>query len=268
MRRGVRAIAITALIGVALACGTTKPTPTDESTVGASPAATTGPSGNSPPVTLPPLDPAVVGVTCDGRHAFDPALLARPGAAERDRDPAAAALRAELRSSAPESDLPHAGWTRVIQLPDEVHFVARNASDTGWSVAAFELRNSAFVMAMIGGCRLAPRVPGGMSIAVWWLDPAFPRPRAIDTSIHVLLVEQACASGGSPEGRVLPPVVATREDAVVVTLVVGHVPGGADCPGNPTFAMTVDLPDAIGSRALLDGGVYPPRDATTKPEDA
>jgi hypothetical protein len=39
-------------------------------------------------------------------------------------------------------------------------------------------------------------------------------------------------------------------------------PGGQDCPGNPDFAMVVDLPEPLGGRPLLDGGTFPPSDVT------
>lgn len=45
-------------------------------------------------------------------------------------------------------------------------------------------------------------------------------------------------------------------------ITVANVPGGADCPGNPTFPITITLPSPLGDRGLFDGSVVPPRDAT------
>jgi hypothetical protein len=100
--------------------------------------------------------------------------------------------------------------------------------------------------------------------ADWWVNPAdLPLARATRT-IHGLLREQACASGGSPEGRILGPWIEYRSDAIVVTYRVRVV--GGRCPMNPTYPITISLAEDLGSRSLLDGGVDPPRDASSDPE--
>jgi hypothetical protein len=113
-------------------------------------------------------------------------------------------------------------------------------------------------MAVAGQCRLGPAVPDGVTIAQWRLDPDFPEPAPDDPTIHVLLNERACASGQSPEGRVLPPVIVVGAGAVTITILVRDRPGGQDCPGNPDFALAIDLPDALDGRPLFDGGIFPP----------
>lgn len=41
--------------------------------------------------------------------------------------------------------------------------------------------------------------------------------------------------------------------------------GMATCPSNPQFPVTIELTEPLGGRALLDGGVSPPRDAMIDP---
>lgn len=101
--------------------------------------------------------------------------------------------------------------------------------------------------------------------ATWWVDPLDLPLKADQTVIRGLLVESSCASGQSPERRVLEPTVEYRADAVVVTYAVTPRPGGQDCQGNPEFAVVLTLTEPLGGRALLDGSVTPPRDATAKP---
>lgn len=81
--------------------------------------------------------------------------------------------------------------------------------------------------------------------------------------IHGLLEERSCASGASPEGRILGPVIEYQPDVIVVTFKVREV--GGMCPGNPQFPVTIQLSEPLGTRGLFDGGVTPPRDATVDP---
>ncbi len=97
--------------------------------------------------------------------------------------------------------------------------------------------------------------------AGWWVDPAqLPLP-ATATRIDGFLHEQACASGTSPEGRIVGPEIVYHPDAVTVTF--GVRPIGGTCPSNPWFPITVELAEQLGGRALIDGGSG--RDATIDP---
>ncbi len=109
-----------------------------------------------------------------------------------------------------------------------------------------------------------PRVPD-IGPASWWVDPAtLPLPASTRT-IRGLIHERACASGRSPEGRILDPMVTYRSHAIEVTFTITKRPGGQDCQGNPSFPVEIRLAEPLGTRALLDGSAAPPRDATTKP---
>jgi hypothetical protein len=124
---------------------------------------------------------------------------------------------------------------------------------------------------LLAGCAAAstsatrpPSFAPEVGRADWWVNPAYlPLARATRT-IHGLLREQACASGGSPAGRILGPWIEYRSDAIVVTYRVRVV--GGRCPMNPTYPITINLAEDLGSRSLLDGGVDPPRDASSDPE--
>jgi photosystem II stability/assembly factor-like uncharacterized protein len=107
----------------------------------------------------------------------------------------------------------------------------------------------------------APRV----GPATWWIDPAALPLQPGATRIPGFVLEQACASGKSPEGRVREPVVEYGADAIVVTFTITWSPGDQDCPSNPPFPVVVQLDQPLGGRALLDGSSVPPRDATREP---
>ena len=99
--------------------------------------------------------------------------------------------------------------------------------------------------------------------ADWWVDPA-DLPLPPDTQVvRGFLEERACASRQSPEGRILGPKIEYRADAIIVTYAVREI--GGTCPSNPRFPITIHLTEPLGGRALFDGGVDPPRDATIDP---
>jgi hypothetical protein len=108
-------------------------------------------------------------------------------------------------------------------------------------------------------------IEGRIGAARWWLDPAKPAPGPEATTIPALIQEVACASGQSPEGRVLEPAVFPSEAAVLVQVWVRKAPGPQDCQGNPEFVLEITLPQPVGDRQLLDGSEVPPRDATGPP---
>jgi hypothetical protein len=94
--------------------------------------------------------------------------------------------------------------------------------------------------------------------APWWpVDEGDVGPDTV--VLDVLLVEQTCAGGELASGRVLPPVIETRDEAVVVTFLVEPVEGVVTCPSNPPTPAVLDLGEPLGRRELLDGALDPPR---------
>lgn len=128
------------------------------------------------------------------------------------------------------------------------------------SVAAVDARN--IVLTAV----TAPEadVSAAAGPASWWVDPSAP-PAADATSIRALIRERACASGRSPEGRVVEPQVFAAPDALLITVWVRTLAGGRDCQGNPEFPLEIQLAEPLGERRLLDGSEIPPRDATEPP---
>ncbi|HET7703828.1 MAG TPA: hypothetical protein VFK35_10530 [Candidatus Limnocylindrales bacterium] len=101
--------------------------------------------------------------------------------------------------------------------------------------------------------------------AAWWLDPTAEAPTAASTTIAAVVIEEACASGHSPEGRIELPQMEFTATEVIVTFSIRRRPGGQDCQGNAPFKVQFELPEPLGSRTLLDGGEDPPRKAGEPP---
>jgi len=144
---------------------------------------------------------------------------------------------------------------------DVVLFIAP-ADDGGWRQvelrpALATARNGSWMMRTSGHCELQPVMPADRSLALLWLDPArLPTPTG--RTLRLLLVENACASGQSPAGRIGSPVVVYRPDAVFILITVTRRPGAQDCQGNPEYPYDLTLAEALGSRPLRNAGVLPP----------
>jgi len=220
------------------------------------------PTSAPEPSASPPLSEQL-GVTCGEGPAFRPSLLEQTGHAETDPDPAAGALRAEIATGG--GTIPPTGWIRVAQTADRVQFVAPSPGGATWWVVGLMVGDGAWVLDLAGECRPQVAAPAGSSLAGWWLDPAFPRPAPEARTINVVLVESACASGSPPVGRVLGPVISSTPTELRIVLFVRQRPGAQDCQGNPEFPMEIELSEPLGARALLDAGVFPPRDASRPP---
>ena len=251
-------ITIALMVG-ALGCAGPAPTPSGLPPLVSTSPTVTASAGSADPTSGQPVFSGPV--TCGDDHAFAADLLFADGRAEADPDPGAGALRAML--AGPDgTGMPVTGWVRVADAPGQVQFVARAIARNEWVVAGFAERDGVWQVDLVGQCSPQPVAPAGTSLAAFWLDPAFDRPAAGDTVVHRLIVERACASGKPPVGRVLEPQIFEGGTWIVVQVTVANVPGSADCPGNPTFPITVTLPSPLGDRGLFDGSVVPPRDAT------
>lgn len=202
-------------------------------------------------------------LTCgDNKRLFPPEALDGPGLAEFGLDPAAAVLRSTIADT--PDYFPDSGWHRVLENPDGVSFVAKGNAETPWFGVTVGLFDGVLQPVIMGQCTLAIASPDGVTFGRWWLDPAGPPLTPETTEVSILLREQACASGRPPEGRVLRPAMVVREDSIDVVIGIRITPGGADCPGNPAHALTLELPEPLGSRKLFDASQYPPRPVTTE----
>lgn len=265
-------VVVVVVVGACQASGSSAPAsvappsvPATTSPLGSSSA----PSGPAPSASDPGggIDPDWVtrpALTCgDNDRLFPPEALAGPGLAELGMDPAAEVLRTTIAGTG-DYPFPDAGWYRVLDDPGGVTFVARGDAATPWVTVTVGVLGGALQATEYGQCTLAIAAPDGVTFARWWLDPAGPPVTPESTELAILLRERACASGKEPIGRVLAPTIITTPDAFEVAIGIRKTPGGADCPGNPAFAMGLALPEPLGSRGLFDASQYPARPVTTE----
>ena len=225
------------------------------------------PSG--PPTPVPTIDPTlarktIVSCGSGGLH-FSAELLLQPGRAELGTDAPAAQLQTLVNGpDGAANGLPRVGWFRVDAPPSQVLFVAPSAE--GWSQVVLRLDPAGWTPDEYGSCALRPVLPAGVGWAAWWVDPKAGAPAADGTTVRALLREEACASGKTPAGRVVGPAFLEDATRVIVTFGVRPRKGDQDCQGSPSFALQFTLPTPLGGRTLLDGGVFPPRDALSAPD--
>ena len=144
-------------------------------------------------------------------------------------------------------DLSSLGW--VLAEKDEFGATFLTRSRDGWFEAPVFAGSTGWVPGTIDDCSPKPFTLDDHPSASWSLDPDFPASRSGSTEIHVLVTEHACASGGSPVGRILPPIVEYRGSTLNIDIWIRGV-GPATCPGNPSLAVTILLPKPLGDREL------------------
>lgn len=257
-------VATVALTGCARSGGAASP----------SASATTSPPPSPPAPSQSAAAAEQIRYVCiEGHASFTIGDIEDAPAADARADPAWDLLQAllEEQASVEESDLPADGWLRVVNSPEEVVFLAATPiverpyavvhvvpgggylTQDGWGVDSF------------GGCLPRLDVSDDVSVASWWVDPQAEPIGQDSESIPALVLELACASGGTAEGRIVPPTIVYGATEVTITIIVRSL-GDAECPGHPPTPYTIELAEPLGHRTLVDGGSFPPGDPLAEPE--
>lgn len=255
------------LVGVALALTACSSEPLASATPARSPRVTerpptaapsVAPSATSDLVELQPppiLTLDEVPLTCGSPLTFGVEALDTAPGAERADHPAARNLRQMMADGA----LPAlSGWRLVVFNEQGALFLVPGTPSSGvdfWS-AEFGPAASGWKAEGFGQCEIQPAFAG--SEAARW-EPAPGVVIGPDTlGFEALVFERACASGASPEGRIVGPAVVVLDDAVIVMFGTKPPPGPQTCLAGPPAVVRVQLPEPLGDRQLLDGSTFPP----------
>ena len=105
----------------------------------------------------------------------------------------------------------------------------------------------------IGPCPLHYVTPEELNEVGWRMDPSAARdPDA--TTLEVLVQERDCVSGQAIGDRLLGPQVVMTDDTVRIAFAAEPPPGDAfDCQGTPESTVTVELPEPLGDRQIIEG---------------
>ena len=211
------------------------------------------------------LSLAAIEFSCGAGH-FSSAALSGPVGAERAADARAAALRALVAAPpvAGRPNLPVAGYRLLVSTQTSTEYAAASDQfDSGLAYVRLELGQAGWTPKEFGDCR-PQAVFNGLNSATWHLAPDVPFPNRASTRFTALVSEMTCTSGRSADGRVLPPAILASPTEILVIFAVRPPPPSGNgleaCPGPPPTRVEVTLPEPLGNRPLLDGGVSPPAD--------
>ncbi|MDP2624290.1 MAG: hypothetical protein Q8Q29_10890 [Actinomycetota bacterium] len=102
-------------------------------------------------------------------------------------------------------------------------------------------------------CDLQFAMPAGLNTVGWVLHPSAPEPGPETTELHVLLTEQECVSGQEIGDRLVGPQVVMTDTEVRLAFAAERPPGDAQtCQGNPETPYTVELPEPLGDREIIE----------------
>jgi hypothetical protein len=149
------------------------------------------------------------------------------------------------------------GWRLTALDEDGVLFLLPGTRAEGVSFwyAEFGPAEADWQYVRWGQCEIQPAFEG-MEAARWELSPG--EEIGADTvSFEARVFEQACASGASPEGRIVGPAVVPLQDSLMVILATRPPPGSQTCVPGPPATVRIELPEPVGDRQLLDGSTFP-----------
>lgn len=199
--------------------------------------------------------PANEWLTC-GRRAFPASALEGPTGAENLAGPSYDALRQAFEVFGGEFG--SGSWTWLVAEMDETGATFLARSGNHWIDVTVSPENGEWGPDGMGECQPRTVLGNGLGSTEWALDPKVPAPTATDTEMRILVWDMACTGGRPTTGRMAPPLVEYLDTSLVMTIGVTPIPGGGTCIGPPGTPVLVMLPEPIGDRELLDGGIYPP----------
>ena len=207
-------------------------------------------------------------VTCGGLPAMPYSEFIAPRPVDEVEHPAVDEFRAELEARRENPDprpLPQGDWVVVHIGEDLVYFAWEGGP--GRETAVVERRGDGWFWAGESAgppCEPALALPEGLARVEVHFDPDAP-PGLDDTEIALLVTERGCASGRDMGEALRGPQVVETSDAVLVVFAVEPVVGGADCPDNPSTAVTITLSEPLGERIVYDGLFIPPQAIVAQP---
>jgi hypothetical protein len=259
--RVVRPIALVVVLLLASACTYIPPSlePVSDPPTRADPSPSAAASSTPSPatvtpspiiVTLPPRaerpgDPLLI--TCDSAP-FPVSVFDEPPGDELEDHPSAAVLRQALTLPR-DPGVGDLGWRRVYR--DETSASYLTGTGPVYNYFLIEVGPTGWEWnGRYGECTFYPDLEGHTPVT-WTLDPAFPGPKATSKLLHLLVLEQACASGKPVIDRLLAPAIVYEPDGVFITFAALPLPGdGQDCQGNAPDQVTVRLREPLGDRTL------------------
>ena len=189
----------------------------------------------------------------------------------QQNDPAIALRKFLAAQPAHHTPMPQTGWILLWERPGQRWFGHNRPGEAGtidtvlverheqWGPEYLSLpRQGPWGVVTWGGCSLA-RFNPALHTAHWVILGPYPPPSA--TRFTAWVVTPSCFDGRpTPPEDIHNPEIDIRADAVTITFFAEVEQRGIyDCQERPRTAYEVTLSEPLGTRQLLDGGLYPPR---------
>jgi hypothetical protein len=212
----------------------------------------------------PEVDPAVAKwqawphlVACQNGVPFNPiAAFSRPPDAERGKGAAERALARVLNRKIFGGYRPKHGWRRLAQRRTAVDF-GRGRLAAGIELIELQFHEGRWQeFGAQANCK--PRsVRGGRRAVTWSLLPG-ERLDPETKKVKVKLSENDCNFSSNPAKRLAKPEFREANGALLMSLWDRRpAPSESTCEGGD-IVVTIELPEELGERRLMDGGVFPP----------
>jgi hypothetical protein len=111
-----------------------------------------------------------------------------------------------------------------------------------------------------GDCQLSPVLKDGNS----WAEVIRYEGDASSARLTAQVSERECTSGRDPDRFLHEPFVVETSERVTIYWTSEPPIGGQDCQGNPSIDRVVELEQPLGTRLVLDGFSYPPREVRAR----
>jgi hypothetical protein len=212
---------------------------------------------------VPPTDSPQPGSTdlaaglpyyCGNGEIFQIESLSGPADATEGADPAAG----PVRSPGLPFGVQATHWWLVYRTATQAEFLGQDPSGN-FEYVETEFKSGTWVLRGLGDCQFRYLVRGRDTIA-WWIDQANP-PKPGDRVLHILGRDLCPTTLGA---RLAAPVVRYGTDSVLIAL-TATASNPIACGTGQAAPLTVQLTEPLGARTLVDGSVWPARDARIVP---
>ncbi|MGA2929594.1 MAG: hypothetical protein ABSG43_27110 [Solirubrobacteraceae bacterium] len=210
-----------------------------------------------------PFSPAAFAAGVGLLDPEDPAVVALIARISAQAAPTGASHAAGRRDAASAPALPSLeGWRLLARNDGEALFARGRPPQLVTVAVQQDARRGTWKCIAVSKARPLRATRDGIRASSWRLDPT----HALEpeqTTLRVLLTEQTYSGAQRATGRVLAPDLHVNAEELVLTMFVTPRPGFQVRAPNPETPVRVALPHPVGSRRLIDGGLYgtPLRDA-------
>jgi hypothetical protein len=175
-----------------------------------------------------------------------------------------ASKRGLFRRSAPLPEISPqeklAGWRALAATEDQILY-AKGRPPRLLTVAIRRGRRDRWSVIGVSNSRPLRASRQGIRASSWRLDPEFETTPG-DRELHLLVTEQTQATGVLADDRLLAPDLYVGAEELVLRLYIKGLEGYTGRTRRYETAVTVQLPEPLGERAIVDGALYEPPGAS------